>query len=427
MREELLHFIWKYKQLQLQKLETTNGMPLSIVEVGVHNFLSGPDFFNSQLRIDGQLWAGNVEIHLRSSDWYAHHHEEDMNYNNVILHVVWEDDAPVFRSDNTLLPTLELKGAIPLKLLDTYRALLSKRNKHFINCERNIGGMDGFFLGNWLERLYFERLERKSNLIDELLQKSRNNWEQVLFIMLLKSFGSKINGEAFQQLAERINFSIVSKTRTRQFQLESLFYGMAGLLEDVDQVDPYFLQLKKEYGYLSNKFDLDNGSVPRPEFFKLRPSNFPTIRLSQAASLYAAHSGLFSKLMEAPDLESLHALFGTAASSYWDTHFTFGKVSRKSVKKLSRKFIDLLVINTVLPLKFCHAKYLGKEAGEKITALVSNLPAESNSILSHFQGIGVLGNNAMEGQALLELYNNYCSQNKCLQCAVGSRLLRGNN
>ncbi|MEH6681957.1 MAG: DUF2851 family protein [Sediminicola sp.] len=426
MQEDLLHFIWKYKRLPLQKLGTTKGLPLQIVDVGRHNLLAGPDFFNARLRIDGQLWAGNVEIHLRSSHWYAHHHELDDNYDSVILHVVWEDDAVVFGSDNREIPTLELKDLIQEKLLQSYRGLLNNDQKKFINCERDIGRLDSFVVSNWLERLYVSRLEQKSALIMELLQKSRNDWEKVLFNMLLKGFGSKINGDSFLGISERIDFAIVRKIRGKEHQLECLLMGMAGLLDDRSVVDTYYLHLKKEFAYMSVKYKLDNISLQRPDFFKLRPSNFPTVRLAQAAALYNLRPNLFERLMEAPDLESIYDILGVGASSYWDTHFTFGKASRKSVKKLTRKFMDLLVINTLLPIRFCYERYRGMEPTTGIYDLISKVDPENNTIISQFQKLGMTANNALESQAILQLYNGYCTKNKCLQCAIGASLLGGN-
>tara|TARA_R110002020_G_scaffold445961_1_gene658056 strand:+ start:138322 stop:139605 length:1284 start_codon:yes stop_codon:yes gene_type:complete len=426
MQEDLLHFIWKYKRLPLQKLVTTKGLPLEIVDVGGHNLLAGPDFFNARLRIDGQLWAGNVEIHLRSSHWYAHHHELDDNYDSVILHVVWEDDAVVFGNDNREIPTLELKDLIQEKLLQSYSALLNNDRKKFINCERDIGQVDGFVVGNWLERLYVSRLEQKSTLIMELLQKSHNDWEKVLFNMLLKGFGSNINGDSFLGISEQIDFGIVRKIRGREHQLECLLMGMAGLLEDSSVMDTYYLHLKKEFAYLSVKYKLNNISLPRPDFFKLRPSNFPTVRLAQAAALYNLRPNLFGRLMEASDLGSIYKILGVRASPYWDTHFTFGKPSRKSVKKLTRKFMDLLVINTLLPIRFCYERYRGMEAATGIYDLIANVGPEHNAIISHFHKLGLTAGSALESQAILQLYNAYCTKNKCLQCAIGASLLGGN-
>ncbi|WP_339715440.1 DUF2851 family protein [uncultured Kriegella sp.] len=427
MREDLLHFIWKYKKLPLKDLVTSKNEAVVIVDAGRHNHLAGPDFFNAQVRIDEQLWAGNVEIHIKSSDWYAHHHEKDRNYDNVILHVVWEEDVEVFRSDNSEIPTLQLKNYISDRLLGAYQDLFDKKGSRFINCEKDIGQTDAFTIKNWLERLFFERLERKSNVVFTLLEDSKTDWENVFFVLLLKNFGLKINGDAFLSLAKALDFSIVRKLQHDPFQLESVLYGMSHLLDDDTISDEYHMLLKKEYRYLQHKFSLEEERVQKPEFFKLRPPNFPTIRLSQLASLYHKHQNLFSLVIEATTLEEIYTIFDVSASRYWDDHFTFGKSSRKGVKKLTKKFIDLLIVNTILPIKFCYSRHLNEAVDETISSIALALDKEENSVVSNFAAHGVTAENAMESQGILQLYNEYCTKNKCLQCTIGTGLLTQNS
>ncbi|WP_299529280.1 DUF2851 family protein [Ulvibacterium sp.] len=427
MREDLLHFIWKYRKLPLKGLVTSNGQKIEIFEVGIHNHFAGPDFFNAKIRLEGQLWAGNVEIHVKASDWYAHGHEKDANYNAVILHVVWEDDVAVFRGDASEIPTLELKRHIPDYLLSNYQNLFDKRHKRFINCEKSIGEIDLFVFRNWLDRLYFERLEGKSMRLQNLLKESKNNWEQVLFNALLKNFGSKINGESFSSLGGALDFSIIRKIQNDSFKLESVFFGLMGLLTNHSIKDIYYINMSKEYGYIKAKYQLDDRGIRQPEFFKLRPANFPTIRLSQLANLYSVHPNLFSEVIEAASTTELYSIFTVSASSYWDTHFTFGKESRRSTKKLTKAFIDLLIVNTIIPLKFCHAQYTGKEINEEIAMLASQLKREENNIVKNFDDHRIKATNAFESQALLQLYNEYCIKNRCLECAVGTTILNRNN
>lgn len=427
MREDLLHFIWKYKKLQLVDLHTSKNESVAIFDAGLHNHLAGPDFFNAKLSIGGQLWAGNVEIHVKSSDWYAHQHDEDDRYDNVILHVVWSDDASVFRKDGSLIPTLELKNYIPKELLVRYQNLFDKKQKTFINCEKDVAQVDTFLFQNWLERLYFERLERKSEFVASLLMASKNDWEQVLFSLLLKNFGLQINGESFLSLSNALDLSIIRKLQFNISHLESVFFGMTHLLEDKSILDSYYVQLQNEYHYLRYKFDLNAVGVIKPEFFKVRPPNFPTIRLSQLANLYAIHQNLFDKIIHSNTLKELYALFDVSASAYWNDHFTFGKTAEKSTKKLSKKFIDLLIINSILPLKFCYSRQLGKDANEDIIKIIAEIKTENNSIISNFKTQGVLAENAKDSQAILELYNEYCTKHKCLHCAVGNALLHGND
>ncbi|SHJ52218.1 DUF2851 family protein [Pseudozobellia thermophila] len=423
MREDLLHFIWKYKKLSIGELFSTDGEPIELLDVGTHNHLAGPDFFNAKVSIGGQLWAGNVEIHLRSSDWYAHGHEKDPNYNNVILHVVWEHDTEVFRSDNSPLPSLELKNYISERVLTNYRALFDKRDVSFVNCERNLAQVDSFVMGAWLERLYFERLERKSNGVAALLAASNNDWEEVLFKLLLRSFGSKINADAFKGLGEALEFKVVRKLRPDLMKLESVLLGMAHLLSDETVHDGYYIGLKQEFEYQKSKFGLENEAVRRPSFFKLRPANFPTLRLSQLANLYHAHETLFAKVVGSSHVNELYRLFDVGASPYWQNHFSFGKPSKNSAKRLTKKFIDLLILNTVLPLKFCHARKIGMAVHEEILGIIAGLAAEENSIISNFKKQGVSVKNGMESQSLLQLYDYYCTKNKCLQCRIGASLL----
>ena len=404
----------------------TNGNETIAIKVaGTHNHHAGPDFFNAKIEIDGQLWVGNVEMHLKSSDWYAHHHETDSNYDNVILHVVWEDDVAVFRRDGSQIPTLELKQYVSKELLGKYQGLLENYRPIFINCEKDLRRIDSFLVENWLHRLYIERLEHKSQVIFDLLKKSNNDWEGTLFIMLAKNFGSKVNGEFFLDRASQLDFSIIRKLGHHPHQLESLLFGHFGLLHLEDCSDTYYLQLKKEYEYLSSKFGFTQAH-DRPEFFGLRPTNFPTIRISQLANLYTGNQQLFSEVMELASLEEIYKVFETATHSYWETHFTFGKPSKAKSKKLSKSFIDLIVINTIVPIKFCYAKHLGKDWNEGLISLMSQLDGEVNSIIANFGNMGSPTQNALESQAKIELYTNYCSKNKCLQCALGTHLLNRN-
>tara|TARA_R110000796_G_scaffold41772_2_gene103344 strand:- start:6803 stop:8083 length:1281 start_codon:yes stop_codon:yes gene_type:complete len=426
MQEDFLHYIWKSKKLQSKKLIGSNNESVEIVSAGTHNLLSGPDFFNAKIRIDEQLWAGNVEIHVKASDWYVHGHEKDSNYNNVILHVVWKDDVSIFRTDNSQIPTLELKNYITPQLLNSYQDLFAKDGKSFINCEKEISKISPFIIKNWIDRLYFERLESKSNTILKLLDQSQNNWEQVLFSLLLRNFGSKINANSFSSIAQSLNFSVVQKTRENAIQLEAIFYGLAGFLDD-DFKDAYYINLKKEYQFLKQKFVIVDMGVVKPDFFKLRPANFPTIRLSQMANLYATHQNIFSKIIEATSLEELYSIFEISASSYWDTHFIFGKESKISKKRLTKKFIDLLIINSVLPIKFYYTQYIGRAIDVEIVNIISKIKKEENSIIDNFSTLGLKASNALESQSIIQLYNDYCSKNKCLQCAIGNTLLKENS
>ncbi|GAL64127.1 DUF2851 family protein [Algibacter lectus] len=421
MQEDFLHYIWKFKKFQTQSLKTEANQSITITSVGQHNFNSGPDFFNAKLTIGEQLWAGNVEIHIKSSDWYLHNHEQDPAYDGVILHVVWEHDTEIFRKDNTPIPTLVLRDYIDFTLLNNYKKLFAKQNT-WINCENDFVNTNDFVLTNWLERLYFERLERKADAIELLLQESKNDWEAVLFKMLAKNFGLKVNGDAFFSLAQSVDFSVVRKSQSNLQSLEALLFGQANLLSESVE-DAYFISLSKEYSFLKQKFQLKENQVLPLQFFRLRPPNFPTIRLSQLANLYHEYQNLFSKVIEIDKLEDFYKLFNVSTSEFWKTHYTFQKSSKPSTKVITKAFTDLLLINTILPLKFCYAKQKGQDIDGSILKIASEINSEKNSIIDAFNKLKKVSKSAFQSQSLIQLKTEYCDKNKCLQCAVGNSLL----
>ena len=423
MKENLLHFVWKLKLFSTTDLKSVNGEIIEIISAGTENLNSGPDFLNAKLKIDNQLWAGNVEIHLNSSDWYAHHHESDENYDSVILHVVWEHSVDVFRKTNQVITTLELKNYISKELLNNYQELFSK-NKNWINCEKDIAGVDSFIFNNWIERLFVERLERKSEQIYTCVMDLNNNWEAALFVLLAKNFGLKVNSEAFFNFANSFDFSIARKVSSNSEQLEALFFGQAGMLFN-DYESEYYKKLKKEYNYLKVKFQLSSISNGQIQFFRLRPNNFPTIRLSQLAMIYHRHQNLFSKIIEIETIEGFYELFNTTTSTYWETHYTFETTSKKSIKKLTKPFIDLLLINTIIPIKFLYLQRLGKNDLSSALTIMAQIKPEKNAIISKFNELNIKSNTAFETQALLQLKNNYCNKQLCLSCAVGKELIKG--
>lgn len=422
MKEDLLHYIWQFRLYTTPELVTVENDTVCVINPGNHNMNSGPDFLESTLVIDDQRWAGNVEIHINASDWYLHQHEKDPNYDAVILHVVWNYDVEVYMKDNKPLPTLELKRVVSRELLKKYE-MLYRADSRWIPCENQIANISSFDLKHWLERLYFERLERKTTTIQELLEKSKNDWEAVLFQMLAKSFGSRVNGEAMLSVAESIGISVLRKEMHDPMRLSALLYGQAGLLEARIE-DTYYMQLREEYMYLQHKYRLKSVGKSELQFFRMRPHNFPTVRIAQLVSLYNQKSYLFTSVIEAKELEEYYKLFDIQTNEYWKHHFNFGKESKPSSKKLTKTFIDLLIINTILPLKFYYLKSIGKPNDGEIIYLISKIKPEKNSILNKFSELDVRPENAMEGQALLELKNNYCASKRCLKCAIGKIILK---
>ena len=421
MKEDFLHHLWKFKKFDTINLKTSNGEEIIIISVGQYLELAGPDFFNAQITIDNQKWAGNVEIHLKSSDWYVHQHERDSGYENVILHVVWENDTAIFRSDNSEIPVLELKNYVDRETVLNYQSLLSP--KSWIFCEKQIKDVDNFVLKNWQERLFFERLERKSQPIFDLLEKTNQDWEAVLFLLLAKNFGLNTNGEIFIKIAHSIPFSVIRKESFEVENLEALLFGTAGLL-DLEKEDNYYKDLKFRYFYLLHKYQIDKTFVEPVQFFKHRPDNFPTIRLSQLANLYHTHQNLFSKISTVNSLNSIYEMFQITSSNYWQNHYQFDKESPKKKKMLSKSFIDLIVINTIIPLQFAYAKSIGKETSEDLILLLNEISSEKNAIMDKFSSFGIIPKNAFESQSLLQLKNEYCNKSKCLECAIGIELLK---
>jgi len=423
MKEDFLHYLWKFKKFETLNLRTTQNEPVTIIKTGEYLELSGPDFFNAQIKIGEQKWAGNIEIHLKSSDWYIHHHEEDPAYVNVILHVVWENDTAIFRQNNTEIPVLVLKDYVSGDMISNYNSLVSP--KSWIFCEKQIHEVDDFILKNWQERLFFERLERKSKFIYSLLQETNNDWEAVLFCALAKNFGLNTNGTAFLQIAKSIPFSIIRKESFEFENLEALLFGTSGLLE-AEKEDVYFTDLKLRYFYLLHKYQLDKTHIDSVAFFKHRPDNFPTIRLSQLAQLYHKHHNLFSKVIALKSIDQVYSLLTVSSGLYWQNHYQFDKESPKKIKSLSKSFLDLIIVNTIIPLQFAYSDIMGESAAEDLIAFMNEVAPENNAIINKFKSFGLSSKNSFDTQTLLELKNEYCNHKACLKCAIGMELLKNN-
>jgi hypothetical protein len=342
-------------------------------------------------------------------------------YESVILHVVWEHDTEIFRSNNTEIPVLELKNYVEAATIANYQSLISP--KSWIFCEKQLSLINEFTLKNWQERLFFERLERKSKPIFELLEQTNNDWEAVLFVLLAKNFGLNTNGDIFKKIAQSIPFSIIRKESSEVENIEAILFGNAGLL-DIEKEDNYFKDLKFRYYYLINKHKIEKTFVEPVQFFKHRPDNFPTIRLSQLANLYHIQQNLFSKIIKTTDANSIYELFLVSVSKYWQNHYQFDKESPKKTKKLSKSFMDLLIINTIIPLQFTYSKSQGKENSEDLIKLLFQVSAEKNSIIDKFNSFGIKSMNAFDTQSLLQLKNEYCNKSRCLECSIGMELLK---
>jgi hypothetical protein len=421
MREDFIHYLWKFKKLSGQELKTTERKEIVIKSLGTHNFFSGPDFFNGRVEIDGQDWAGNVEMHVKASDWYLHGHDEDPAYDNVILHVVWMHDAEITRRDGINIPVLDVSQYVDPDLVQSYIKLFAVKNDQFINCESQFSSIDSFKRDQWLEKLFFERLEVKSDRIKHLLEQNNNDWEAAFFHLLARSFGTKTNADAFEQLASSMEQSVVRKLAKDAFQLEATLLGQAGLL-DVTKKDSYYKELFDEYAFAKAKHQLQASLTPM-KFFRLRPANYPTVRISQLARLYQNNPMLFGEVLLAKSRTDIHQLFEVKAAKYWSTHHVFDKETEEREKMLTSDFIDLLIINCIVPIKFMHARFMGNDKMEELLDLMYELKPEKNTIITGFKKL-LKVENVLQTQSLLQLKTNYCDVNKCLSCDIGVSLLR---
>ena len=421
MTEEFLWYIWKFRLFDNNDLKTTDGESIQILKVGEYNSDAGPDFFNARIKIGTTMWAGNVEIHVNSSYWEKHFHQKDKAYNTIILHVVNEADMNLYRENGEPIPTLELKNRIPQNIFGKY--LQFKSSKDWIPCEKQISSVDKFTLNHWLDRLLVERLERKSKAITDSLKQNKNNWEETFYQMLARNFGQKINSDPFELLAKSLPVSVIEKHKNNFLQIESLLFGVAGLLEKGFK-DNYPNELQKEFRFLKQKFQLSSIDASLWKFMRLHPPNFPTIRISQFANLIYKSSHLFSKILEATTVAQIINLCNAETSEYWQTHYRFDKVSLKKNKKLGNTSIDTILINTIVPFLFVYGKEKGEEKFcDRALSFLEKLESENNSIIAKWKSIGINSKNSYETQALLQLKNEYCSKKKCLECSVGANLL----
>lgn len=421
MKENFLHYVWQYKLFNTLNLKLTSGETLQILHSGLSNKNSGPDFLNAKAIIDEILWYGHVEIHVKSSDWYQHKHEEDKNYDAVILHVVYEHDVDIYMKGNKQIPTLELKEFIDNSIVEKYASIFQQQT-NWISCEKEIHTVNSFIRNSFFERLYIERLENKSKFILTVLENTNYDFEAVLFQLLVKNFGLKVNGDSFLKLATSFDFSLVRKIGANEFQLSALLFGQAGFLNEIEESE-YQNKLKKEYEYLKHKYQLSSLDKNEFQFFRMRPNNFPTIRLAQIATLYSSYRSLFSKLIHLENIHGFYELISTGVNEFWEEHYTFMKTSKKNKKRLTKSFIDLLLINTILPLKFVYLKHRDEFDEAPFFKLLENIQPEKNTIIQKFESLKISSKNALESQALLQLKTNYCNEKKCLSCRIGNSIL----
>ena len=420
--EEFLQYIWENKLFSTENLLTTSQENINIIDVGRRNTDSGPDFFNARIKIDDTIWAGNIEIHKNSSDWKKHKHHTDKAYNNVILHVVEKDDQPVKRENKKIIPTLLLN--YPKRLQTNYQNLLNA--KSWIACQNQFHKINPVILQLGFNRLMIERLEDKTNEILERLDQNKNDWNETFYQVLAKMFGFKVNALPFELLAKSLPLKILAKHKSNLHQLEALLFGNSGLLNNQLLGDDYYLNLRNEYSFLYKKYKLSGVESHLWKFMRLRPGNFPTIRISQLAALIHRSQGLFSKIIEIENIENLKDLFKVHASEYWNSRYNFNKLSKRNSKKeLGEKSINTLIINVVIPFLFVFGEKQNKHhLKNRALEFLEQLPPENNSVITKWKELGVNSRSAFETQALLQLKNIYCEKKKCLNCQIGVKLIK---
>lgn len=422
MNEAFLHYLWQFQQFDKSNLQTISGENISVLKTGILNTDAGPDFTNARLQINEIEWVGNVEIHIKSSDWQLHKHQYNEAYNNVILHVVWENNQPITRQDGSLIPTLELKSITDISLLKKYQHLID--NQSIIPCREQFSEVSDLSKFAILDKVLAKRLQQKAQVVEQIFEQNKGDWEETAYQLLARNFGFKLNSETFLRLAQNLPLKVLQKHRDNLIQIESMLFGQAGL---IDKVDEYAEKLSQEYDFFASKFSLNSNQLGLHEwkFLRTRPANFPTIRLAQLAKLVTQQQSFFSLFTQTNSIESLRNALKIEQSAYWQEHYNFGKTANKKLVGLGKDSINNILINTVIPLlAYYSEKTDNQELMTRCVSFLEALPAEENHITEMWESLGLTIKTAFDSQASIELYNNFCTQKLCLQCNVGIEVLR---
>ena len=428
--EQLLHYVWKHKLYPLKELTTCDGQPVEIIDPGLHNSNAGPDFFNAKIRVASTMWVGNVEIHDKSSDWYLHGHDKDSRYDNVILHVIGVVDTEVMKSNGQYVPQMQLD--VPEYVMAHYDELL--KTDEYPPCYKVIPELTSLTVHSWMAALQTERLEQKTEAIRKRVELCNGSWEDAYFVTLARNYGFGINGDVFEQWAQNVPLNAVAHHRDDLFQIEAMFMGQAGLLE-LDAIpsyyqqdalnEGYFTKLRNEYQYLAHKFSMNPIDFKLWRFLRLRPQNFPHIRISQLANLYYEQKAGLSNLVECETIEQLKHVLSSHVTPYWETHYTFGSTSSKNEKHLTYGSLNLLIINTAIPMLFAYGRHRNKEMlCDRAFDFLELIKAENNHIIRMWQQVGLPVKTAGDSQALIQLKKEYCDKKDCLRCRFGYEYLK---
>jgi hypothetical protein len=424
MNESFLHYVWQFQYFEKSGLQTTDGDEVTIFNPGNRNTHAGPDFQNARIRIGSIDWVGNAEIHIHSSGWTDHKHDTDNAYDNVILHVVWSEDKKIKGRDGSMLPTIELKKRVAEQLLLQYKKLVNRPEK--IPCASFLEKVSPIKKLSMIERALTERLEAKALLIKASLKQNNNDWDETAYQMLGRNFGFKVNSEPFERLVKNLPYKYLLKHADQQHQVEALLFGQAGFLEDKCS-DEYFLLLIREYTLLAKKYSLKDNKLNKAQwrFLRLRPANFPTLRIAQFASLLCGHKNIFSRIISSATYSDTLKMFSVSQSSYWTTHYQFSKVNTEGVASLGKASVDKIIVNTVFPLIVAYGKFKDDQAYvDRAIDMLQNIDSEDNTIIRGWSEVGVDSKSAADSQGLIELHNNFCLKRRCLDCNIGFTILQ---
>lgn len=419
MTEEFLYYIWQHK-LFVGEIMTSDGQVVQIIQAGYRNHDAGPDFLEARVRIGSTIWAGHVEMHVRSSDWKRHHHHRDHAYDNVVLHVVFQHDMDVFNARGIVLPAVEVKERYNPKMYDRYQDFYQSRNG--VACEKLLSSVEVIVVNSWIDRMAVERLEEKYQIIMQHLKRNGNDWEQTFFEHLAGNFGFKKNKEALELAAQNLPVNLLQRNRNNSITVEALLFGVAGLLQG-EYRDDYPRNLQKEYRYQEKTHMLHTGLPHLLKFLRMRPNNFPTIRLAQLADLMQKQDRLLDEILRCENIKQVMSLFDVKASSWWDNHYSFSSPSPPRVKVLGLNGARLLIINTVVPFLFAMGRRDGNRSLEqRAIDYLLELPGENNVIVRKWKALGMDVQSAYNTQALIQLYNHYCVSRRCLHCSIGNNI-----